>query len=139
MCPLVGVCCHNLSLKAQQEHGSLTDMKSVLTTAMGLALVCHVAAAAEISKAGREAQSAAGEYRAAVMACDMGWAFDFMYPPIKRTLADRFASRQPGQEGKDARRIMGLERESAEEAEARMTRTLGAVPRASARAREASI
>lgn len=102
-------------------------MKSVLTTAMGLALVCHVAAASEISKAGREAQSAAGEYRAAVMACDMGWAFDFMYPPIKRTLADRFASRQPGQEGKDARRIMGLERESAEEAEARMKKNMAAL------------
>ena len=102
-------------------------MKSVLTTAMGLALVCHVAAAAEISKAGREAQSAAGEYRAAVMACDMGWAFDFMYPPIQRTLADRFASRQPGQEGKDARRIMGLEKESAAEAEARMKKNMAAL------------
>lgn len=101
-------------------------MKSLVLTAMGLAMASQVAVAA-VSQAGREAQAAAGEYRAAVMACDMGWAFDFMYPPIKRTLADRFASRNPGQERQDARRIMGLEKETAEQAEERMKKNMAAL------------
>ncbi len=69
-------------------------MKNFLITAMVAVAGCAVAQAAPVSAAGKEAQSAANEYRAAVMTCEMGWCFDAMYPPIKRTLADRLASLQ---------------------------------------------
>lgn len=83
-----------------------------------------MAQAAAVSDAARSAQSAAGEYKAAVMACDMGWCFDYMYPPIKRTLADRLASRTQ-QTGTDY--ITGVKKESQEQAEARMQRSMDAL------------
>ena len=65
------------------------------------------AEAAPVSSAAREAQAEANAYKGAVINCDMGWAVDCMYPPIKWTLADRLASRDPRKERENARRIMG--------------------------------
>ncbi len=77
--------------------------------------------AAPLTEAGRTAQEAARQYGAAVRNCDMGWALDSMYPPLKRTYADRYGnSGNPEAEAADARRIMGTSRESTAEAQARM-------------------
>lgn len=84
---------------------------------MGCAVV---ASAATVSEAGRTAREAAREYGAAVRNCDMGWALDSMYPPLKRTYADQLAGRDPKQEAENARRIMGTVRESEAEARSRM-------------------
>lgn len=79
-----------------------------------------LAAAAPLTDAGRSAREAAREYGAAVRNCDMGWALDSMYPPLKRTYADQLSSRDPRQEAANARRIMGTVRESDAQAQARM-------------------
>lgn len=99
-------------------------MKNFLMTAMVAVAGCAVAQAAPVSTAGKEAQSAANEYRAAVMTCEMGWCFDAMYPPIKRTLADRLASRT---QGDNTDYIMGKKKMSTEQAEARMKKNLDAL------------
>lgn len=99
-------------------------MKNFLITAMVAVAGCAVAQAAPVSAAGKEAQSAANEYRAAVMTCEMGWCFDAMYPPIKRTLADRLASRT---QGDNTDYIMGKKKMSTEQAEARMKKNLDAL------------
>ncbi len=86
-----------------------------------LLAVTTVCTAAPLTEAGRTAQEAARQYGAAVRNCDMGWALDSMYPPLKRTYADRYAnSGNPAAEAADARRIMGTSRESTVEAQARM-------------------
>ncbi len=96
----------------------MTLAKLFLPALLSLAAICS---AAPMSEAGRTAQEAARQYGAAVRNCDMGWALDSMYPPIKRTYADRYAnSGNPAAEAADARRIMGTSRESDAAAQARM-------------------
>ncbi len=86
-----------------------------------LVAVATTCTAAPLTEAGRTAQEAARQYGAAVRNCDMGWALDSMYPPLKRTYADRYGnSGKPEAEAADARRIMGTSRESTAEAQARM-------------------
>ncbi len=96
----------------------MTFAKFLIPALMAVAATC---AAAPLTEAGRTAQEAARQYGAAVRNCDMGWALDSMYPPIKRTYADRYGnSGNPAAEAADARRIMGTSRESTAEAQARM-------------------
>lgn len=85
-----------------------------------LLAMATLATAAPVSDAGRSAREAAREYGAAVRNCDMAWALDSMYPPLKRTYADQLSSRDPRQEAANARRIMGTVRESDAQAQARM-------------------
>lgn len=99
-------------------------MKNFALTAIVTVVAAAVAQATPISAAAKDAQSAANEYRAAVMACDMGWCCDSMYPPIKRTLADRLASRT---QGDNTDYIMGKKKMSPEEAQARMKKNLDAL------------
>ena len=113
-----------MSLKAGGGGDKLVVMKNFALTAMVAVVASAVAQAAPVSEAGRSAQSAANEYRAAVTACDMGWCCDSMYPPIKRTLADRLASRT---QGDNVDYIMGKKKMSAEEASARMQKNLDAL------------
>ncbi len=96
----------------------MTFAKLLIPALVALAPVCT---AAQLTEAGRTAQEAARQYGAAVRNCDMGWALDSMYPPLKRTYADRYGnSGNPEAEAADARRIMGTSRESTAEAQARM-------------------
>ncbi len=98
----------------------------IMTT---VALGALTAEATPVSAAAREAQAKANEYKGAVIECDMGWAVDSMYPPLKWTLADRLVSRDPRREAENARRIMGTEgsRESDEVARRRMERNIRAL------------
>ncbi len=96
----------------------MTISQLLIPAAVAVASACY---AAPLSEAGRTAQEAARQYGAAVRNCDMGWALDSMYPPLKRTYADRYGnSGKPEAEAADARRIMGTSRESTAEAQARM-------------------
>lgn len=74
-----------------------------------LALVAALSGAvqAAVSEVGRSAVEAARSYGAAVRSCDMGWAFDFMYPPLKSTYAEQYSNRN-GKEAENARRIMHI-------------------------------
>ena len=113
-----------MSLKTQGAGDKLGVMKNFALTAILAVGACAVAEAAAVSAAAKEAQSAANEYRAAVMACDMGWCCDSMYPPIKRTLADRLASRT---QGDNIDYITGKKKMSTAEAEARMKKNMDAL------------
>lgn len=84
---------------------------------MAAVAICAVAQAAPVSEAGRSAKSAANEYKGAVMNCDMGWCYDLMYPPIKRTLADRLMSRKTGT---NMQYITGQKQEDIKKAQDRM-------------------
>ncbi len=96
----------------------MTLAKFLIPAILAVAATCS---AAPLTEAGRTAQEAARQYGAAVRNCDMGWALDSMYPPLKRTYADRYGnSGNPAAEAADARRIMGLSSEPTAEAEARM-------------------
>ena len=95
-------------------------MKRILSLMCMIVAMGNLACAAPVSEAGKTAREAAREYGAAVRNCDMGWALDSMYPPLKRTYADQLASRDPRQEAANARRIMGTVRESEALAQARM-------------------
>ncbi len=96
----------------------MTIAKLLIPVLVAVATTCPAAPQAE---AVRTAQEAARQYGAAVRNCDLGWALDSMYPPLKRTYADRYAnSGNPEAEAADARRIMGTSRESTAEAQARM-------------------
>ena len=88
--------------------------------AIVLAVVASVGAwvSAAVSDVANSAAEAARSYGAAVRSCDMGWALDYMYPPIKRLYAEQFAGRSE-KEAENARRIMGLTRESSAQARAR--------------------
>jgi hypothetical protein len=99
-----------------------------LVTAAAALAVC-TAEAAPVSAAAREAQAEANAFKGAVLQCDMSWAVDAMYPPLKWTLADRLASRTPGQEAANAHRIMGTAgaRESDDAARRRMERNIRAL------------
>ncbi len=68
-----------------------------------------------VSETARGAAEAARSYGAAVRSCDMGWALDSMYPPLKRMYAEQFSNRN-GREAENARRIMGLTGENPEKA-----------------------
>lgn len=74
------------------------------------------------SDAAVSAREAARRYGAAVRNCDMNWAVDSMYPPLRRTYADRLTVTAPGSEAARAHRIMGINKrsETPEEARARM-------------------
>ena len=101
-------------------------MKCVPVIIAALALVCQSAHAA-VSEAARSAVEAARSYGAAVRQCDMGWALDFMYPPLKMTYAEQFSNRS-GKEADNARRIMGLTpRETAAQTRARQAAALKAL------------
>lgn len=80
-----------------------------------LAGVCQAA-----SEASNSARDAARQYGAAVRNCDMAWAVDSMYPPLRRTYADQLTSRTREAEIARARRVQGLDRETKVEAKARM-------------------
>lgn len=92
---------------------SLVLMLVVWMSATGLAA----------SEAAQSAREAARQYGAAVRNCDMGWAVDFMYPPLRRTYADQMRVATPDSEARRAHRIMGIGSrgsETVEEARARM-------------------
>lgn len=94
-------------------------VKNIVMIGVVVAALCGTVQAA-VSEAGRSAVEAARSYGAAVRSCDLGWALDFMYPPLKYTYAEQFSSRN-GREAENARRIMGLNaREKASEARARL-------------------
>ena len=94
---------------------------------VGMLLLAWSGGATEpVSEAGRTAVEAARSYGAAVRSCDMGWALDYMYPPIKRMYAEQFSNRT-GKEADNARRIMGLTKEKPEEAKVRIQEGLRAL------------
>ena len=72
------------------------------------------------SEAAESARAAAQQYGAAVRNCDLVWAVDSMYPPLRRTYADSLASRTREAEATRARRVQGIDRENVIEARARM-------------------
>ncbi|MBQ6941015.1 MAG: hypothetical protein IJN23_00445 [Akkermansia sp.] len=88
---------------------------SLFAAALALVSVCQAASDAAVS-----AREAAQQYGAAVRNCDMRWAVDSMYPPLRRTYADQLTSRTREAEIARARRVQGLDRETVEEARARM-------------------
>ena len=92
-------------------------MKSFSLFAAALALVSVCQAASDAATSAREA---AQQYGAAVRNCDMAWAVDSMYPPLRRTYADQLTSRTREAEIARARRVQGLDRETVVEAKARM-------------------
>lgn len=87
----------------------------LFATAVVLAGVCQAA-----SEAANSARDAARQYGAAVRNCDMSWAVDSMYPPLRRTYADSLATRGREGEAARARRVQGIERENVVQARARM-------------------
>lgn len=95
-------------------------MKHFVSLICVLMMAGGMAMAAPVSEVAKSAREAAREYGAAVRNCDMGWALDSMYPPLRRTYADQLSSRDPRMEAANARRIMGTERESDAQAQARM-------------------
>ncbi len=95
-------------------------MKTFFYLVSMLALLAGASFGGAVSEAAKSAREAAREYGAAVRNCDMGWALDSMYPPLKRTYADQLSSRDPRMEASNARRIMGTVRESDAQAQARM-------------------
>ena len=88
---------------------------SLFAVAMVLVGVCQAA-----SDAATSAREAAQQYGAAVRNCDMRWAVDSMYPPLRRTYADQLTSRTREAEIARARRVQGLDRETVVEARTRM-------------------
>lgn len=93
-------------------------MKRILAAVITVTLGMASAWAAPVSDIARSAVDAARSYGAAVRSCDMGWALDSMYPPLKKTYAEQFSNRS-GNERENARRVMGLTKESREEARLR--------------------
>ena len=92
-------------------------MKSFSLFAATLALVSVCQAASDAATSAREA---AQQYGAAVRNCDMRWAVDSMYPPLRRTYADQLTASTREAEIARARRVQGLDRETVVEAKARM-------------------
>lgn len=92
-------------------------MKKYLCTATAVAMLCSAMAASDMAESAREA---ARQYGAAVRNCDMVWALDSMYPPLRRSYADQTNGRSREAEIARARRIQGLDVETKEEARARM-------------------
>ncbi len=94
--------------------------RAFLLILLTLGIISGVCTAA--SDAAANAREAARRYGAAVRNCDMNWAVDSMYPPLRRTYADRLTATAPGSEAARAHRIMGINKrsETPEEARARM-------------------
>ena len=92
-------------------------MKSFSLFAAAVAMICVCEAASEAANSARDA---ARQYGAAVRNCDMAWAVDSMYPPLRRTYADQLTSRTREAEIARARRVQGLDRETVVQAKARM-------------------
>ncbi len=90
-----------------------------------MCIACSVGYAAE-SEIARSAVEAARSYGAAVRSCDMGWALDYMYPPLKRLYAEQLSNRN-GNEADNARRTMGLTKETTAQARARIEAGLTAL------------
>ncbi len=86
---------------------------------LACAFLTFACAAAAVSEVANSAAEAARSYGAAVRSCDMGWALDYMYPPLKRLYAEQFSSRGD-KEADNARRIMGLVEETPEQARQRL-------------------
>lgn len=91
-----------------------------------LALGCAVQAA--VSETARSAMEAARRYGAAVRSCDMNWAVDSMYPPLKLFYAEQYSNRN-GQEAENAKRTMGINevRETSAQASARISANMKAL------------
>ncbi len=87
----------------------------LIAAAAALGFCCQAA-----SDAAQSAREAAQQYGAAVRNCDMSWAVDSMYPPLRRTYADQLTSRTREAEIARARRVQGLDRETVVQAKARM-------------------
>lgn len=102
----------------------IEGMVRKLSVIIVLALATQVWAA--VSEEGRSAVEAARSYGAAVRSFDMGWALDYMYPPLKKTLAERFSSRE-GNERENALIVMGLREEKTEQTRARNQANLKAL------------
>ena len=88
---------------------------SLIVASAVLAGICQAA-----SETADSARAAAQQYGAAVRNCDMRWAVDFMYPPLRRTYADQLTSSSREDEIARARRVQGLDRETVIQAKARM-------------------
>lgn len=87
---------------------------------MVVAVVSGTCLCQAASEAAQSARAAAQQYGAAVRNCDMRWAVDSMYPPLRRTYADRLTSNTREAEIARARRVQGLDRETVVQARARM-------------------
>lgn len=85
-----------------------------------LALLSPLSAQSVHSEAAQSARDAARQYGSAVRNCDLVWALDSMYPPIRHMLADRYANRDPQKEAEHARRVMGMEKETKQQHRQRM-------------------
>lgn len=85
---------------------------------LSLLLIC--AAAVYASPEADSARDAARQYGAAVRNCDMSWAVDSMYPPLRHTYADQLTSRSSATRARHAYRVMGLESETPQQAKARI-------------------
>lgn len=83
-----------------------------------LTLFTAGAVALAASAEAESARAAAREYGSAVRNCDMAWALDFMYPPIRRTYADQLGARRGG-EAQAARLFTGADPETAAKNKAR--------------------
>lgn len=92
-----------------------------------VAAVVAPAWGAPVSDMALSAVEAARSYGAAVRSGDMGWALDYMYPPLKKLYAEQYVNRSTGNEIENARRIMGITRESREQAQARTRSALKAL------------
>ncbi|MCH5285213.1 MAG: hypothetical protein J1E42_06395 [Akkermansiaceae bacterium] len=101
-------------------------MKKWMAILLGMLVSVCWAAPGQVTEAGRSAVGAARSYGAAVRSCDMGWALDYMYPPIKKAYAERYSSRT-GDEATRVRITMGLIKETPEQARARMDAALKAL------------
>ena len=100
------------------RYDNMWGMKHFPLIAALLVAVASVCQAA--SEAAQSARSAAQQYGAAVRNCDMRWAVDSMYPPLRRTYADRLTNNSREAEIARARRVQGLDRETKAQAKARM-------------------
>lgn len=73
------------------------------------------------SKEAESAREAARQYGAAVRNCDMNWAVDAMYPPLRRAYADKLSARNEATMATHVRRFKGEQKaETTVEAAARM-------------------
>lgn len=102
-------------------------VRSIEYMGITAAAVMMTAWGAPVSDMALSAVEAARSYGAAVRSCDMGWALDYMYPPLKKLYAEQFVNRSSGNEVETARRIMGLVEEKREQARARTQAALKAL------------
>ena len=74
------------------------------------AVLCASSAGAAVgTETARSACAAAREYGAAVRNCDMVWALDSLYPPMRRLLAAQLAARDPKEAKAVQRILMGVD------------------------------